>query len=392
MRAADLPPDQLAALSLLLRRGRSPEQIAAALGIDAEAVRARARTAALALAPAGAGLAERERERVADFLLGFGDEAQRLVTLEELHGSEPLRALARELAGALAELSPRPLALLGVIEGGGAPAPAAASAEPIAVAAPGFSAPPSRARTHASRESAARPPGSAGAPGRARPQQLRAAAAQALAASAQGVRSGGSRLRRRAAAAWAGRATPAAPVQASRLGGALLLTAILGGLIAALALSGALGGSGESASAPGTSSTSGSGVATRTSSSAAAGEAHPEAVVKLASPNGSGAHGEAVIARVGSALEIAIEAHGLSPGKGATYIVWLYNSPGSFLAVGRAPAVESNGRLPGSASTLPEGAAGYHKLIITRESSALPTHPGEIVLEGKLSLGTRGGG
>jgi hypothetical protein len=397
MRAADLPTDQRALLSLILRRGRAPEQIAGVLGIDEQALRSRARTALLALArPLASGLERGELERLADFLLGLQEEAERLVSLDALYASAPLRALARELAQALSELSPRPLELVELLEDAPPPDATNSSAQTGVPRAPAVAV---RRRMHAREGSATPPPRPPQAERSAGPTPLRAPRARSL-------RSAGARLQRLRAAGGGlpagalgalrrgpgaagraeGNAAKRAPGEPSRVGGALLLIAILGAILGALLLSGALGSSGPAESVRSASAERAPSGRSTGSSSTAAAQAVPEAIIKLTGPTGSGASGEAVIARVGAALDIAIEAHGLSPSKGASYIVWLYNSPSSFLAVGRAPAVESDGRLPGSASTLPEGAAGYHYLIVTRESSSLPTHPGEIVLRGNLDL------
>jgi hypothetical protein len=64
----------------------------------------------------------------------------------------------------------------------------------------------------------------------------------------------------------------------------------------------------------------------------------------------------------------------------------LYNSPTSHQALSRSPPVGSNGRLEGGA-LLPANAAGFHRMLVTRETSVRPAHPGPVVLSGPFSLG-----
>jgi hypothetical protein len=80
-----------------------------------------------------------------------------------------------------------------------------------------------------------------------------------------------------------------------------------------------------------------------------------------------------------------ISAEHLPPSKGFFYAVWLYNSPTSSQGLGRAPAVGANGRLEGGL-LLPAGASKYHEMLLTKETSTTPTHPGPIVLKGPFAL------
>lgn len=80
-----------------------------------------------------------------------------------------------------------------------------------------------------------------------------------------------------------------------------------------------------------------------------------------------------------------ISARGLPPSSGFSYVVWLYNSATSAEALGRTPAVGSAGSVVAE-GPLPTNAVNYHKLIITRETSNAPIHPGPIVLSGPLRL------
>jgi hypothetical protein len=105
-RLDSLPPDQRAALQLLLKQGRSYDEIAELLRIDPSAVRERARSALDALGPEEVeGLELERQDEVADYLLGQQSASQRAATRGFLEGSAPGRAWARVVAGEL-----RPLA------------------------------------------------------------------------------------------------------------------------------------------------------------------------------------------------------------------------------------------------------------------------------------------
>ena len=106
-RIDDLKPDQRAALQLLLKQGRSYEEIASLLRIDPSAVRERARSALDALGPEDTGeLALEDQDHVADYLLGQQSASQRAQTRRLLETSAPARAWARIVAGELREIAP----------------------------------------------------------------------------------------------------------------------------------------------------------------------------------------------------------------------------------------------------------------------------------------------
>jgi hypothetical protein len=101
-RVDDLPPDQRAALQLLLKQGRSYDEIAQLLRIEPRAVRERARSALDALGPEDVeGLELDEQDEVADYLLGQQSASRRAATREFLERSAPGRAWARVVAGEL---------------------------------------------------------------------------------------------------------------------------------------------------------------------------------------------------------------------------------------------------------------------------------------------------
>jgi len=182
-RLDELPPDQRAALSLLLRQRKSYGEVALLLGIAEHAVHDRAHAALALLAPRQAREVPTERrEEVGNYLLGQQrNVAERLRTRTYLSSFAPARAWAQAIAGELMRLS-------------GAPLPE------IPPLAPAGSSPALPA-------SAPSPP--AGGPG--------------------------SRVSSLAGSSTAGSSTPATP-PSSRLGGALLLAAILVAVIVAVVL------------------------------------------------------------------------------------------------------------------------------------------------------------
>ena len=101
----ELPADQRAALQLLLKQGRSYEDIAGMLRIEPDAVRERARAALDALGPEDVGLTLERQDEIADYLLGQQSASQRASTRDFLERSAPGRAWARAVSGEL-----RPLA------------------------------------------------------------------------------------------------------------------------------------------------------------------------------------------------------------------------------------------------------------------------------------------
>jgi hypothetical protein len=88
----------------------------------------------------------------------------------------------------------------------------------------------------------------------------------------------------------------------------------------------------------------------------------------------------------GSKQAFLVTAEHLPPTEnGFFYAAWLYNSPSSARVLGRAPNVTSNGQLQ-AVGSLPANAGSFHQMLITRETSAKPSHPGPVVLNGPFSL------
>ena len=146
-RMDSLPPDQRAALSLLLSQRKSYAEVAALLQIPAGAVHDRAQAALAVLAPSEArGLSADEREEVGDYLLGQSSIADRLRTRTYLSDSEAARNWALAVAGQLSALSPDALPEIPthahVGHNNSTPAPAAAEAAAPAAAAEGAGPPP----------------------------------------------------------------------------------------------------------------------------------------------------------------------------------------------------------------------------------------------------------
>src|SRR4051812_7885205 len=105
-RLDELPPDHRAVLQLLLKQGKSYEDLAGLLRTDAASVRDRALDALVGLGPlCGATLSESEQAEISDYLLGQQTASARPSTRQLLEESADGRAWARIVAGEL-----RPLA------------------------------------------------------------------------------------------------------------------------------------------------------------------------------------------------------------------------------------------------------------------------------------------
>ncbi len=95
----DLPADQKAVLQLVLRQGRTYDEIAGLLKISTEAVRDRALTALDAIGPTGLpDLDDDFQDDIGDYLLGQQSASARAATREQLEGSQPGRDWARGVA------------------------------------------------------------------------------------------------------------------------------------------------------------------------------------------------------------------------------------------------------------------------------------------------------
>lgn len=104
-RIDDLPADRRAVLQLLLKQGKSYDDLASLLRIEPHTVRERARDALDRLGPDGADLDLAEQDEIADYLLGQQSASERAATRDLLETSAAGRAWARVVSGEL-----RPLA------------------------------------------------------------------------------------------------------------------------------------------------------------------------------------------------------------------------------------------------------------------------------------------
>ena len=153
-RLDELPPDQRAALSLLLRQHKSYSEVASMLGIAEQAVHDRAHAALAILAPRQArGIDAERRREIGDYLLGQQTAVgERLRTRTLLSNSQAAGAWAQAIVGELAELyDGAPPEIPGVPSGGASAPEARQEPYPLAQAAttpapiePGTSAPSSR--------------------------------------------------------------------------------------------------------------------------------------------------------------------------------------------------------------------------------------------------------
>jgi hypothetical protein len=335
-----LPADQRAVLELVLKRGRTYDEIARMLSIDRAGVRERALSAFDALGPPTRVPPER-RALITDYLLGQLPAKVSEDTRQRLAQSAGERAWARVLAS---ELDPIAVSALPEIptEGAREQQPAAA-AEPAAAAAEPSPAP------------AAEPAGAS---------QPRGLAAR----------------------------------PSSRRGGIILLS--LGALVvvAAIVVIALLSGGGSkknstttasqpaaTSSTPTTSSTPSTSTSTSTT---AANGAKLVAQINLTAPTSAAATkpvGVALVLKQGNNTGIAIRAQNLpANGKHDAYAVWLYKSSKDSHILGFVnPAVGSNGVLQAEAA-LPANAGHFSQLLVTKETQQSPKSPGTIVLQGAL--------
>jgi len=330
-RLDDLPPDQHATLSLLLSQRKSYAEVAALLSISERAVHDRAQAALAVLAPDRAReLTAERRAEVGNYLLGQQPSvAERLATRTYLEGSLPARAWASAISAEIA-----PLSTVALPEIPAEPPPPAADAL-----------------------------ASTAAPGPADPQP-----------APEGTgRSGWVRGQYRQ--------------PSSRLGGALLLAAIAAAVIVAVILIAGGGGGSSHANTTATSSASAATTSTASKGASTSGGPTEDQRLTLTSPDpASKAAGVVEILSESGKHAFYLAAEHLPPSRGFFYAVWLYNSPSSHEAVSKSPPVGSNGRLQGGA-LLPANAGEYHTMLLTRETSERPSHPGPVVLSGAFSLG-----
>jgi hypothetical protein len=347
-----LTPDQRAVLDLVLRRGRSYDDIASLLAIDRAAVRARALAAFDAIGPE-TGISPESRALITDYLLDQLPDRVAEQTRERLAESPYDRAWARVVAAELEPLAAQPLP---EIPDGSRGRPSPPASEPTADK-PGD-----------------RPP--AAAPGQAR--------------SREDGRRRPPRLSDR---------------PSSRLGGAVMLgVGVVVVVVVVVVLLAVLGGSSKSKNSPttaalstparsstagsagsttGSTGTTGSTTGATGSTTSTASQAQIVSQVNLNPPSGGGStKGIGLVVKDGKAYGLIIEAQNVAPNSHNAYAAWLYNSPTDSVRLGFVnPAVGKTGKLQ-VGTGLPTNAGNYKELLLTLETSSNPKTPGQIVLEG----------
>jgi hypothetical protein len=324
-----LTPDQRAVLDLVLRRGRSYDDIAQLLAIDRAAVRTRALAAFDAIGPE-TGISPESRALVTDYLLGQLPERVAEQTRERLAESPYDRAWARVVASELETIATEPLPEI-----------------PDA----------SRARTSPSPS----PNGEAAASAAAPPREPRQRRPPKLSDRPSSRRGG-----------------------AIMLGlGALVVVAVVVVLVTVI-------GGGSSKNQPTTAASSAPARTTTTTAAGSStgatgtnGQAKIVAQVNLNPPSGSGsAKGVGLVVKDGSAYGLIIEAQDVAPNSHNAYAVWLSNSSTDSLRLGFVnPAVGKTGKLQ-VGTGLPTNAGHYKQLLLTLETQSNPKTPGQVVLAG----------
>jgi hypothetical protein len=343
-----LTPDQRAVLDLVLRRGRSYDDIAGLLAIDRAAVRARALAAFDAIGPE-TGISPESRALVTDYLLGQLPEKVAEQTRERLAESPYERAWARMVASQLEPIAAEPLPEI-----------------------------PNGSRSRTDTKPTAAPEAN---------QAARNGESSPAAAIDTGPREPREPRRRRP--------PRLSDRPSSRKGGAIMLGAgVVVVVVVVVVLLAVLGGSSSSKKTPTTAAlstptrtaTTGS-TATTTgttgSTTGTTGQAQIVSQVNLNPPSGSGStKGIGLIVKDGSAYGLIIEAQDVAPNNHNAYAAWLYNSPTDTVRLGFVnPAVGKTGKLQ-VGSGLPSNAGHYKELLLTLETASNPKTPGQIILEG----------
>jgi hypothetical protein len=329
-RLDELPPDQRAALSLLLRQHKSYAEVATLLGIAERAVHDRAHAALAVLAPRRAREVTPERRlEIGDYLLGQQPGvAERLRTRTYLSSSEPARAWAAEIAAQLAPLA-----------GAGLPEIPPAAETPAA-----------------------------GAAAERAPQRVGDLSSASPSASASSTAGG---------AAGAAGSPPPGSQRSSRVGGAVLLAVLVAAVVVVVVLvagGGSNGGKSSTSTSKSTTSASKTGPTIDNS-------------ISLKPPHGarSASVGVVYVLAEGAKQAFFIEAQHIPEAKGFYYAVWLYNSRTSSLPLSKTTDVGSTHKLAGG-STLPSNSGDFREILLTQETNPKPSHPGHVVLRGPFSL------
>jgi hypothetical protein len=337
-----LAPDQRAVLQLVLQRERSYGQIAELLGISEDAVRARAHAGLAALAPS-VELPGDKVAQVGDFLLGQQNGKPRQATRRLLRESEGAREWADTVAAALRGVDGASVPDI--------PSPRAPKASEATAAAPADTVASVAAPAEAQAE--AEPP-------RPRPRPLREPAAAAP-------------------------GEPSAPgPRSSRLGGALLIGAVVLALVALLLWLFVF--SGDDKSKKPTKGAAATPTATPT----------PQPVGQLelkGTGSASKATGRIVFYLQGSQLLFALEAQDLPQTRSSEkYALWLTGGAkakwlGDTPAVGKDGALTVAGPGQAGAASFAKDFSSHRNLLLTRETGTKRTRPGPTLLRGTLPRG-----
>jgi anti-sigma-K factor RskA/sigma-70-like protein len=329
-----LAPDQRAVVSLVLQQGRSYDEIAALLGIEVDAVRARAHDGLAAIAPSN-GLPGEITAPLADYLLGQQGDADAEATRGLLAESAPAREWASGVAERLVGVAKAPLP-----EIPGAPT-AASSADAPATASP---------RDEPTGASSADAPAAGAAAGAVRP-----------------AREAG------------------APPPASRIGGIVLIAAVIAvvGVVLYIVLSG--GDEQEPAA-------SGGATATATPTPTATPQVADEITLRPAA--GGEARGTMTVFLQDGQLLFALQGENLPPsGQNDSYAVWFIGPGAKARRLGFTNPVGEDGRLgiqgpsQKDLANFPKLYATYANVVVSQESREEAKRPTKIVLTGKLPQG-----
>ena len=153
----------------------------------------------------------------------------------------------------------------------------------------------------------------------------------------------------------------------------MLLAVILVAVIVVIVLVSSGGGSHKKAS-------TGASIPTSTTSGP-----KEQAHFTLKAPGKSHSAGSVQILSEGNKRAFYIQAEHIPATKHFFYAIWLYNSHTSALPLSKSPPVGKSHKLAGAAA-LPENAGSYKEILLTRETSQHPTHPGHVVLRGPFTL------
>jgi hypothetical protein len=371
-----LPPDQRAVLQLVLQRGRSYDEIARLLSMNRANVRDRALKAFDALGPE-TGVGDQRRHLITDYLLGQLPPAVTSEVREHLGKSPSERAWARVLA---AELSPLSAMSLPEIPTEGTTTRSVAAAPPAGVSEP-ERGPDKKGRFGGRRAKRT--------PKEPKPKKAKKERQSIFKGRREKADSAADQPTKPAEPMAASLVpdVPDRPPRSSRLGGAILIAVAIAVVLVVVIL--VLTGGGSKKPAVAASSTSSTAAAAGSATSSTSTSAKVVAQINLkASKAGSKAAGIAEILKEGSSDGIAIVAQNVPPNNTKppnAYAVWLYNSGKDAYRLGFVnPGVSKNGKLS-TAGGLPSNASHFKHLIVTLETSAHPTAPGTIVLQGTLT-------